>query len=186
MPSSDITTVPKVVNLVMALQPRTILDVGCGNGRYGFLFRECLDLNYGRLLKDKWSVIIDAVEVERQYITDVHHFSYTNVYISDWMDFEPKFRYEFLLMGDVLEHFDDWENALKKANDCSDVTMVVAPNWPGSISQGAWCGHASEIHRVALSPKMVGGRCIFANSKIFISVFDNNHTGIFDGKDFSL
>jgi len=186
MPSSDITTVPKVVNLVHALLPRTILDVGCGNGRYGFLFRECLDLNYGRFLKDKWETIIDAVEVEKNYISQVHYFSYTNLFISGWMEFEPSRRYDFLFMGDVLEHFEDWESALKKANDCSNITMVVAPNWPGSVAQGAWNGYEAERHRVALSPELVGGRCIFANSKIFISVFDNTHSGLFDGKDFSL
>jgi len=62
----------------------------------------------------------------------------------------------------------------------------VSPNWPGSTAQKSWHGHDQEEHKVALSPGMVGGRCVFANSKTFISVFDNQDTGLFDGKDFLL
>lgn len=186
MASSDPTIIPKVVSLVQQLNPKTILDVGPGNGKYGLLFREYLDLNYGRELKDTWQVQIDCVEVEYKYITDVHRFVYTDVFISNWMDFEPKIKYDFIFMGDVLEHFTDWQDALNKARRSSVITMVVAPNWPGSTAQGAIYGHEHERHMVALTPKMVGGRCVFANSKIFMSVFDNTNSGVFDGKDFLL
>lgn len=186
MASSDPTTIPKVVLLTQSLRPKTVLDVGPGNGKYGLLFREYLDMNYGRELKDSWKVVIDCVEVEYKYITPVHHFAYTNVFIIDWMDFEPKVKYDFIFMGDVLEHFTDWQEALSKARINSVITMVVSPNWPGSTAQGAIYGHEHEDHKVALTPQMVGGRCIFANSKIFMCVFDNLNTGIFDGKDFLL
>lgn len=186
MASSDPTTIPKVIALVAALNPMFILDVGPGNGKYGLLFREYLDLNYGRERPADWWVVIDCIEIEPQYITPVHKYVYNNVFVDDWMNFEPAVKYDFLFMGDVLEHFEDWQGALFKARQWSSITMVVAPNWPGSTAQGAIYGHVHEDHKVALSPHVVGGRCVFANSKIFMSVFDNINSGVFDGKDFLL
>ena len=186
MPSSDPQTIPKVLSLVMGLQPKTILDVGAGNGRYGFLFRECLDLNYGRLAKGMWQIEIDALEVDYGYLNPVYDYVYTKIIVENWMDYDIQKRYNFIFMGDVLEHFVNWSDALEKAKKYSDITMIVSPNWPGSMAQGSWHGHDQEDHKIALSPEKVGGRCVFANSKTFISVFDNNNTGIFDGKDFLL
>ena len=88
-------------------------------------------------------------------------------------------------MGDVLEHFGegDWQRALMKAKQNSKFTIVVCPNWNGSIAQGAWGGNEYERHKVELSPGMVGGKCVFANSKAFICVFDNCGTGLLDKRD---
>lgn len=181
MPSSDPITIPKVLQLVTALNPTSILDIGAGNGRYGLLFREVLDLNYGRF--SGWRTRIDALEVEGAYINPVHHYVYDNVFIEDWADFEPSILYDLIFMGDVLEHFLEWGNALRKARFYSKSAIVVAPNWEGSISQGAWHGNEYERHRVELSPELVGGRCLFANSKTFICAFGG---GILNANDILL
>lgn len=185
MPSSDPTTIPHVLRIVSALSPRSILDVGAGNGRYGFLFREILDLNYGRFNRADWRVRIDAVEVSFDYLTEVHNWAYNSVAIGDWLDIDPFIHYDLVFMGDVLEHFPegDWQEALSKARNTGKHVIVVAPNWPGSIAQGEWRGHKHEEHRVELSPAMVGGRCLFANSKCFIAGFGG---GILDDRDILL
>ena len=65
MPSSAPDVIPAVVNLVWELAPRSILDIGAGNGKYGVLFRDYLEQ---RLLdiKDNLPVSrvarVDAVE----------------------------------------------------------------------------------------------------------------------------
>ena len=183
MPSSDPATIPAVLSLVSRLSPHSILDVGAGNGRYGFLFREILDLNYGRLAKGAWKTVIDGVEADYQYVTDVHRYAYTDIYISDWLKYEPNKEYDIVFMGDVLEHFKegDWQIALEKAKGISKITLVVSPNWEGSIAQQDWHGHEYERHNVALSPLKVGGRCLFANSKIFMCAFDK--TGLLEDRD---
>jgi hypothetical protein len=181
MPSSDSTTISPVIKLVKALMPTTILDVGAGNGRYGFLFREALDLDYGRLAG--WKVRIDALEVEDAYITPVHHYIYDNVYVTDWLEMTPEITYDLIFMGDVLEHFREWQRALLKAKRYGKNVIVVAPNWQGSIGQGAWMGFESEVHQVELSPGLVGGKCVFANSKCFISAIGG---GILEHRDILL
>ena len=173
MPSSDPVTIPKVLDLVFKLSPRTILDVGSGNARYGFLFREILDWNYGRMDPDTWQVAINAVEVDESYLTPVHRYVYNEIAIGDWMEVEP-INHDVIFMGDVLEHFEDWESALNKAKDHSAITIVAAPNWKGSIAQDDWFGHKHESHLVELSPEIIGGKCLFANSKCFISAFGDS------------
>lgn len=182
MPSSDPTTILPVLKLVEAIRPMSILDVGCGNGRYGFLFRETLDLNYGRLIQPEWEVVIDGIESENDYVTMVHHSVYNVVHVADWLKYEPNRKYDLVFMGDVLEHFPegDWQKALQKAKDCGSYVIVVCPN--GLSEQGAWMGHESEIHRVTLDPAKVGGKCVFANSKCFINGFSNNGKDIFTNK----
>jgi len=188
MPSSDPITIPAVLKLVGLMHPKSILDVGCGNGRYGFLFREILDFNYGRLIQPTWEVKIDGLEIENRYITCIHGYIYNVVYTLDWLSFEPKINYDLIFMGDILEHFEDggWETALQKANANSLITMVVSPNWNGSGRQGEWHGFKNEKHRTELSPSKIGGRCVYANSKCFISIFDNAQLGIFEDKNILL
>lgn len=151
--------------------PTTVLDIGAGNGKYGFLFREALDLDYGRF--SGWKTRIDAVEIESAYITPVHRYLYDNVYVEDWLTMTPDFTYDLVFMGDVLEHFKEWQRALLKAKRYGKNVIVVAPNWTGSIAQGAWMGFESERHCVELSPELVGGKCVFANSRCFIAVMGN-------------
>jgi SAM-dependent methyltransferase len=187
MPSSDPQTIPKILSLIRTINPRSILDVGCGNGRYGFLFRESLDWDWGRLLPLDWEARIDAVEIDTSYLTPIHEYVYDNVIRGDWLGVDVR-QYDVIFMGDVIEHFREgkWQEALKKANETGEFTIVVAPNWCGSLAQDEWCGHPHEKHWVALSPERVKGRCLFANSKTFISVFDNCGSGLLEAKDVCL
>lgn len=188
MPSSDPTSIAKVLAVVDRIKPRSILDIGVGNGRYGFLFRELLDWNYGRLAKGDWWVKIEGVEIDPSYLTPVHDYVYDTVMVGDFNALQLERRYTLAFLGDVLEHWPDgiWRQALEKARWNSDFTLVVAPNHNGSLKQGAWCGHEAERHHVVLSPEKVGGRCLFATSKIFMCGWDNKNTGMLDSQDICL
>jgi hypothetical protein len=129
-----------------------------------------MDWNYARMEKETWATRIDAVEIDLAYITPVHEYVYNTVYPGDWLDVEVG-RYDLIFMGDVLEHFEDWGPALEKAIAKSETTLVVAPNWQGSIGQGEWHGHVRERHHVELTPSVLGGRTLFCNSKCFIAGF---------------
>jgi hypothetical protein len=172
VPSSDAMTIPQVLKLVSGFNPMSILDVGCGNGKYGFLFREVLDLNWGRFKREEWQVKIDGVEIEENYHNPIHDHFYNNVYWGEWVSMMTPKEYNIVFMGDILEHFDDgvWEKALAKAMDIGRVVITVCPNWDGSINQGVLFGNEHEEHRVVLSPATLGGKCVWANTKAFITV----------------
>ena len=55
------------MTIINALQPRSILDVGCGFGKYGMLLREYLDVWHERYDKERWQVRIVGIEAFEQY-----------------------------------------------------------------------------------------------------------------------
>lgn len=63
MPSSNFLQIPTVVHFALSLCPTRILDVGIGNGTYGFLLRQYLDISEQRLDRAQWQRRIDGVEV---------------------------------------------------------------------------------------------------------------------------
>lgn len=181
MGSSDSLTIHPVLELTQGFQPKSVLDVGCGNGKYGFLFREILDMNYGRFQPDSWEVQIDGVDIFPEYKNPIHDHFYNNVYWEDWLEWIPARSYDMVFMGDVLEHFGQWEKALEKAQRIGKFVIVVCPNHDASIQQGALFGNPSEKHRVVLNPVVIGGKCVWANTKAFVSVCSDYKLDIHKG-----
>lgn len=188
MPSSDINMISRVVRIVDRINPVSILDVGIGTGRYGFLFRECFDWNIGNLDPKSWKLQLYGVEIDQSYVTPIHEYLYTKIYLCDWLYCDIQRKFDLVFMGDVLEHWPEgqWQQALMKAREISKFTLVVAPNWKGSINQTSWHGHHQEKHWSVLSPEKVGGRCLFASSKMLMCAFDNHDTGLLEDRDICL
>ena|SRR3990167_1422720 len=89
-----------------------ILDVGCGNGKYGMLLREYLDgCWYGRRYEDPkmWKCEIIAVEPFERYITPAHEYHYDriiNVPIEQLVQ-DGYFAielFDIILLSDIIEH----------------------------------------------------------------------------------
>ena len=94
------------MDIIISLQPFSVLDVGSGFGKYGVLCREYLELWDGRQ-EYKFIRRIDGVEVFENYITPLHKFIYNNIYTENIIDLVKKldFTYDLVLLIDVLEHF---------------------------------------------------------------------------------
>jgi len=181
MPSSDSLTIHPVLRLIQGFKPKSILDVGFGNGKHGFLFREVLDMNLGRFQPDSWEVQIDGVDIFPDYKNPIHDYFYNNIYWEDWLTFAPLMTYDMVFMGDVLEHFEQWEQALVKAKLTGNIVIIVCPNHEESLVQGAIFGNEYETHRVVLTPAMVGEKCVWANTKSFITVCSQHKFNIDKG-----
>ena len=67
MPQGDVYNIPWVIKLLSKIDPSSILDIGIGNGSYGFLIRQYLDIAKGRLSRDEWELMIDGIEVFPDY-----------------------------------------------------------------------------------------------------------------------
>ena len=88
------------------LRPSSVLEIGPGFGKWGFLTREMLDWSDGRLTRDRWTARIDAVEAH-PYETPLYEWVYDDVRIADVLDVADDLHdYDLVLMSDVIEHID--------------------------------------------------------------------------------
>jgi len=104
--SSTEQVLTKTIQHVMRLKPQTILDIGIGFGKWGFLCREYLECWAGRVYPKDWKLTIDGIEAwepftELPWIKDV----YNNVHIGDAAEVINTLPdYDLIIANDVIEH----------------------------------------------------------------------------------
>jgi len=118
MPSSDIYLIPHVCVRIRELLPESILDIGIGFGKYGFLAREYTDICEMRYHSVSWQTKIDGIEIFTDYIGDLQHLIYNNIYAGDALNrLQGLDDYDMILLLDVLEH-------LEKAKGLELIEMI--------------------------------------------------------------
>ncbi len=153
MPISSWNAITPIMNEVYFLQPKKVLDLGIGHGKFGVLLREVLDAMHGRCRPDQWEARIDGVEAWEAYRTPCWG-SYNEVKIEDFGAgiYERPFRgeysgYDLVLMIDSLEHLEpqhgrDLLGYLVSSNKHVIVSVPVQ-----YMPQGAAYGNEFETHR---------------------------------------
>jgi len=64
LPTGFYHQIPLIIEIVRTLSPRSILDVGVGFGKYGFLLREYMELwDESTKAYGVWNIKIDGVEI---------------------------------------------------------------------------------------------------------------------------
>jgi SAM-dependent methyltransferase len=109
MASSQWHQISPILDWILLLRPTSVLDVGSGFGKYGFLCREYLDVFDGRLTPGEWQTRIDGIEIFPSCVTPVHQYVYDHIHIGDACDVLtrlPYDGYDLVLLIDVLEHYD--------------------------------------------------------------------------------
>ena len=154
MPSSQHQQITKIVSYVMEINPRSILEIGVGFGKYGLLCREYLEYWKGSIdwqlpIKKNWVRRIDGIEAFEAYINDHHKYIYNNLYIGDAINEIDRidFKYDLILLIDVLEHFsyDDGISLLMKCLKKSKNILISVPKDIGL--QSDLNDNEYEIHR---------------------------------------
>lgn len=113
MASSFLSQVPTIIYLISQIKPNTILDIGKGFGKYGFLIHEYIGvdnkakLNPSLTIKEQSGIKIDAVEIDEQLLLPhLNHF-YNDVFTGNIIDMYEKMEpYDLILMIDIIEHLD--------------------------------------------------------------------------------
>lgn len=139
MPSSYVQNVAPIVWECMDLAPQSVLDIGAGYGKYGWLLREYLDGFEGGLR-------IDAVEFWPDYLTRSGGIEfYDRVFHGAW-PVRVDGPYDLALMVDVLEHFEEAEGreAIRVALEVAGKVLVSTPL---GFEQGPVGGNVLEAHR---------------------------------------
>lgn len=176
MPSSQYSQISGITQAIHMLKPKSVLDIGIGFGKYGFLCREYLELCDGREQYDDWQHRIDGVEVFPEYVGKLQNDIYSNIYIGNALNVLPKLdhHYGLTLIIDVLEHF-TYEDGLKVLECCklkSDNVLISVPKDIGN--QGEMFHNEHEAHLYQWATKdikaMFGDAHIIDNSQSYIWV----------------
>ena len=152
MPTSPYAHLYTIVECLSSVRPSSILDVGVGNGKMGFVARDLLDVmfgDHGNYKKTDWKIKIDGIEIFPEYIQDHQRAIYNHIYIGNAFDvIDTLETYDMIILGDVLEHFEKsraHQFLDKCIAHCDKHVMVCIPlgaNW----TQPAIYGNPYEKH----------------------------------------
>jgi len=111
MASSFSVQIPAIIYLIQQLRPKSILDIGKGFGKYGFLIHEYLGIdnekkiNPALSLAEQSAVKIDAIEVDEDLMLPHLSQIYSTIYFGDVFTIYKELPgYDLILMIDVIEH----------------------------------------------------------------------------------
>lgn len=150
MGTSNWQNISLCIDHIKKINPKSVLDIGVGFGRWGILCREFLDVWEGRVFRDSWVTEIDGIEVFEKNIDDYHRNFYNNIFIGDAFELvnSKLKKYDLIIMGDVLEHFDKekGEALLKRCIQYGNNVLLNVPlgeQW----DQDALYDNEYECHR---------------------------------------
>ena len=136
MPYSDDSNIGDIQRLLEEYQPKSVLDIGAGAGKYGRLVK--------RVLPE--TTTVHAVEVWGPYIKEFSlNEIYAKIYMMDVRNVSQDVYdlYEFVIFGDVLEHMtkDEAVRVFDKVNSSAIISIPIV-HWP----QGHEHGNPYEEH----------------------------------------
>ena len=152
MPTSPYARLYPIVEYLIVTRPASLLDVGVGNGKIGFIARDLLDVmlgERGRFKRKDWKTKIDGIEVFPDYIQDHQKAIYNDIFIGNAFDvIDTLGVYDMIVLGDVLEHFEK-KQAYQFLDKCIAhvsghliVSVPLGENW----TQEAIYGNPYERH----------------------------------------
>ncbi len=144
MPTGHFGHISLVVEILLKVGPKSILDIGIGYGKYGMLAREYLDYAHFK----KREVVIDGIEGFGEYIQEGQRFYYDHIFVGDARSILPSAgQYDMILLLDTLEHLTK-EDGLQIMKACQSKAKYVLVATPHDIGvQGAVYGNEFERHR---------------------------------------
>jgi hypothetical protein len=172
------------VEIIRVLKPTSFLDIGVGNGKWGFLVREYTDVWDGHFLRSQWNCVIEGIEIYEPYIGENTHQReiYNRIHIGDATNVINELgSFDVIYAGDVLEHIKKDQSIdlirqltarAKKALICS---IPIGAEWLGK--RGYKNGHEDHISSWQVEELMALGFCYYnltidpANGKRQIGFF---------------
>lgn len=134
MPSSASESIPYLIDFIRKHRPdlKSVLDVGIGFGKVGFLLREYFDVkNHSAFKPSDWHLHLTGVDIYDDYLSELQHLLYDEIIIGDIFEVLPDLKqYDLAVLSDVLEHLDKDEghqlikSLFKHASDIIITTPV--------------------------------------------------------------
>jgi hypothetical protein len=151
MPTSKPEIISPVAKKILEIDPGTVIDIGVGHGKWGFLTREYTDIWKWRHYKSEWKVRIHGIEVFDKYKNPVYDYAYDKVYFGHAEHvLKHLYNYNLGIMIDVLEHFEkrDGINLISLILSKCDQAIISYSN----CAQGSVRGNDHEEHLSTWSP----------------------------------
>lgn len=151
MPTSYHGYITDCIEKVRELKPKSVLDVGVGFGKWGFLFREYLDVMEGRVYPEDWQTQIDGIEIHAPYLGPWQRSIYSNIMVGNAVEIfrsKPLQTYDLIFCSDVLEHIPRAAaaNLLVHFRLKAKAVLINVPIGEEWLDQGELYGNAHEAH----------------------------------------
>ncbi len=194
MPFSNVEQITPIMQEVIRIKPRSMLDVGCGLGVYGMLSRIQLDLYYDEAFHTKlfreyraqkrWTgVRIDAIEGFADYADYIPDWVYDDIRIEDVRTALPSIddgHYDLCIALAIIEHLDK-ADGLEFIRQLQRIgrTLIIAV--PKHVAPQEVVGNPFETHRSTwLKSEFValGATAFLPHEGAWIAVFDASRPAI--------
>ena len=185
MPSSAFNHIPTVCHFISKFEAWSILDVGVGFGKWGYLFREMTDIGASfddppRYHRENWKARVDGIEGFPDYISDIQRRVYDNIYIGDMREvIKTLGTYDVIFIGDAIEHISK-EDGIKFVREAMNhVKKALVMSTPAyEMIQEEKNGNPLETHRSlwttadfkSIGKEFGGSRVVTVQSKIIVAV----------------
>lgn len=148
MPSSHIFQINQILDLMIRTAPKSILDIGVGCGKFGFLAREYLEnTDHNKKFNFNWKIRIDGIEGWEDYFSPIYEHVYDKVYQDNALKILPQIQdtYDLVLLIDVLEHF-EFDEGQKILNECKRIGKNVIVSTPKDVDFEQY-GHENPLEQ---------------------------------------
>lgn len=146
-----------LLHVVEQIRPKSILDVGIGFGILGGLYREVLELYYGRRLEQR-SIKIDGMEVFERYRNPMWDLFYDQVFLGNALEIiDGLSRYELITAVELIEHFEkkQGKQLINKFLEHAALVIITSPRV--FIQPNDPWGNKYAMHRSLWSKKDFSG-----------------------------
>ncbi len=161
MPTSTYAGLETLMHYLLNTRPKSLLDIGVGFGKVGYLARESLDVMLNESYRpEDWKVKIDGIEAFPDYIQEHHKALYDTIHVGDACEvIDSLGSYDMIVFGDSLEHVDKekaWELMDKCAERCNQYIILcipIGPHWEqGDIYDNEYERHRSFWEKDEIEP----------------------------------
>lgn len=152
MATSRWEELPFIIDKLIEMNPKTILDLGVGFGKIGYNAREYLECLQGKVNPKQWEIIIDGIEIHQPY----HQGSFQNIIyneihyndiaqsgkfiISRMQELKIK-QYDLITAFDIIEHFEK-EKAIELLTNLKKIAKHIFISIP--LGEGWWLKGTKE------------------------------------------
>jgi hypothetical protein len=163
-----------VINYLHRLQPKSILDVGAGLGRWGVLCRCHVGDNVSLASRPDHELKIDAIEGYKGNINPIYEAVYNHTYADNASQVLPTLgKYDVIICSHMIEHLEKGEAWRLIDEMISHSIMAVVITLPfGHDPRGPLDGNPLEAHLSTWYPEDFDGKKCYVWSFAFFRGVD--------------